>query len=467
MIVWKLSITLHEPASIGEKPLTGNQTPTLSYIPATALRGALAQALSWDQRLQDIPRWFGGSEPRWSHAWPASSDDIVVSLPRCFVSEKDDDGFRQDSVYGIHNTLDGPPPESTNEKLHEWKAFREGLMVIDGQGTPLEVWTGTVAVGMHVSLSHVRQTNRLGQLFSREELMPDTKYTAWVMDPGEILDDMPLDIVIGKRRSAGNGMAYVTASAAAALPWPKQTDTKTGEARVQLLTNAVVPGPSGGYLRGFDDTSLTKLLGVPVRVERAASAFRPVPGWSGAWGMPREQALAISAGSVWHICSDAPGFAAALARVEQEGLGIRRGEGFGWLVVNPAWLYFGRGRKGSAPPRTGFQTSTPPSDFPGTATIARRELQWLVRRAPEIAAKTKETQLRGAAQYALRVDTIGKLEAFLQQMAERNNKKRAWIEVQSALKDVFDKAGRERITAVNDIAGLRFLLDAALVCAEE
>jgi hypothetical protein len=386
---------------------------------------------------------------------------MVVPVPRSFLSDKGDDGFRQNSRFGIYNSLDPDLPVQTEEHRYEWKPYRESLMVLDRQGMPVELWTVPSAVGMHVSLSHVRQTSRLGQLYSREELAPETNYVAWVMDPEDVLGDFPPEIVIGKRRSAGNGLASVTASSVGAVPWPRYAQPKPGEARIQLLTDAILPGASGGYLRGLDDVSLTRLLKVPARIVRTASAFRSIPGWSGAWGMPREQALAVSAGSVWLICSDDPGFAAALARLEREGIGIRRGEGFGWVVMNPEWVYFGGGRKGAVPPHKGFQTETAPIAFPGVETIDRSELQWLMGEARRV-AEAPETQLRGAAQYALRVDDPVRLEAFLKQMAERSNS-RDWEKVRDALQQVFDKAKKERIAAATRIEGVRFLLDAALV----
>jgi CRISPR/Cas system CMR subunit Cmr6 (Cas7 group RAMP superfamily) len=130
MSIWKLSLRLQEPVTCAEKPLTGNQTPTLPYIPATTLRGALAQALAWEDRRADIPRWFGGPAPRWSHAWPTPPGGMVVPVPRSFLSDKGDDGFRQDSQFGIYNTLDPDLPVQTKRHRHEWKAYRESLMVL-------------------------------------------------------------------------------------------------------------------------------------------------------------------------------------------------------------------------------------------------------------------------------------------------------------------------------------------------
>lgn len=62
--------------------------------------------------------------------------------------------------------------------------------------------------------------------------------------------------------------------------------------------------------------------------------------WSTAWGLPRPTLCTISAGSVLRIRTvvPPPDLEARLNRLQTEGLGLRRGEGFGRVVINPAIL---------------------------------------------------------------------------------------------------------------------------------
>jgi len=68
-----------------------------------------------------------------------------------------------------------------------------------------------------------------------------------------------------------------------------------------------------------------------------------VLGWNGLLGLPRPDALAVARGSVFVFAFDAVPDAAALARLQHDGVGRRREEGFGrvmvadpfhWAVVN-------------------------------------------------------------------------------------------------------------------------------------
>ena len=64
-------------------------------------------------------------------------------------------------------------------------------------------------------------------------------------------------------------------------------------------------------------------------------------GWNPRWGLPREAAMVLSAGSCLVLERARPFAAHELSALQQRGLGKRRGEGYGELICNPPFLMAG------------------------------------------------------------------------------------------------------------------------------
>jgi CRISPR-associated protein Csx10 len=97
------------------------------------------------------------------------------------------------------------------------------------------------------------------------------------------------------------------------------------------------------YRSSIDEETLAELMkpaGLPAdsfRVIYQAAGTRRVTGWNELWGTPRPQEYAIQTGSVFFFASligAHEGLLRELFRLEQEGTGQRRAEGFGRLCVS-------------------------------------------------------------------------------------------------------------------------------------
>lgn len=64
-------------------------------------------------------------------------------------------------------------------------------------------------------------------------------------------------------------------------------------------------------------------------------------GWNPRWGLPRETAIVLAAGSCLVLERAHPFAARELSALQQRGLGKRRGEGYGELICNPPFLMAG------------------------------------------------------------------------------------------------------------------------------
>lgn len=94
------------------------------------------------------------------------------------------------------------------------------------------------------------------------------------------------------------------------------------------------------YRGSIDETTLHELTKLSLtgleRIYQAAGTTR-VTGWNELWGMPKMQELAIESGSVFLFACPAPAndtLYDALFKLEEEGIGQRRGEGFGRVCVS-------------------------------------------------------------------------------------------------------------------------------------
>lgn len=125
-----------------------------------------------------------------------------------------------------------------------------------------------------------------------------------------------------------------------------------------LLTDTIVPAvwcnnaaqseehqaggslPEGGWKNasvGFSEEWLSLLLGTPVEIVRAFARPSQVDGFFGHLGVPRFRDMALRAGSAVGLrLADEPsgGLLEKLHKLEQEGIGLRREEGYGQVVFN-------------------------------------------------------------------------------------------------------------------------------------
>ena len=219
--MWKLELKLTEPFTCADRPWVSNETGTLEYVPCTNLRGALASALARAGRGREIPEWFGGPVPRWSPAWPATQDESrIVPVPLCFLREKRDTGFG--GRHGIWNTLEADVPTHDLTERLQWVRPGGRWLRVGKSGEPLGFEAVKTATDMHVSLHYERQSNRSGALFSRSTVAPGQDFVAYVRDEGTLPDNWPIELLLGKRKSAGNGATRLRAYQCPDQIWPKQ-----------------------------------------------------------------------------------------------------------------------------------------------------------------------------------------------------------------------------------------------------
>ena len=446
----KLTLTLHEPTFCGQIPAVSNELVSLQYIPSTALRGAFAAALSAEGRAHELDAWFSASGPHWSPALPIhQSGQKVIPTPLCFLQEKKDKPLH--GRYFTWNVLHGTPPLTGEEIRFQWTRLNSKWLRLNAVETVEDLHDVRTRSSMHVGLHYGRQAHRDQALFSREEICPGQQFVAYLTN-NRMAEQLPTQLFLGKRRSAGNGNITVEISEVSS-PWP--INPVNHVANVQLMSDAIVPDPAcGAFSRGLSASDWSRILGVRVEVPQAASTSRIILGWSGTTGLSRDRVIAISAGSVFKLTSADPALESAVHRLAAKGLGTRRHEGFGIIAVNPPWLDCQCIEPTHSTPQP---TSARPAPWPGFTTDDYERLIKLATLASEITGFDAQ-KAAALAHYSARVNRVADVTTHLHNLGHRTNA-HGWEKLHGKL--------NQPLGAITDIAQARFFLNLLANCAKE
>ena len=291
----ELRITNLEPLILDPDTGISNERDTLNYIPASRLRGAIFAALPHIAPGVTAEELLSYGGPRWSCAFPVD-DNWQPLQPRPLCSKK----------------VKGHP-------VH-WYQRDEGRLM---PAPP------KIEINMGHGRHYGRRAHRDTALYARSALSPGQRFVAWV--DSDLIPCGEYQMSIGTRHSV-TGLCDLEVVEPTGIPF--ENSPKDQQHVLMLLSDAIVPGPQGGYLRGLDDDALRRVLGCDVTVLAAYSSWHTVGAWSGAWGKPRESAIAIEAGSVWLVEADSR----CLESCAIEGIGVRRFEGYGWVELDPTYI---------------------------------------------------------------------------------------------------------------------------------
>ncbi len=349
----ELTFTLETPTCLSSTPAQGNEVQTLRYIPGGVVRGMLANAYlrrkqKADGQFRDL---FSESGLQFGNLLPLSAEVLPLSAYTCkrapgFTNERLPDGTW---AHGVFNLLF----ESLDGGQHQCSKCDHAL-------TPLKADFYTAATGndfhsLHLSVTiHMRTSvghgggAREGFLFAQEELAAGTRFRGLALGGPELfaalqqalgLETDPVLIVFTGRRRSGKGKLELQVDT---LPKEdKEVFFSWGQrpgvwAALKLASDLILVDRLLRPITVLDEDILHEHFGLPasqeVRIEKAYVAWRRVSGWSGVGKIFRPDDIALVAGSSF-LLHFPGGKTAELqewhARLEKEGVGLRRAEGFG------------------------------------------------------------------------------------------------------------------------------------------
>jgi CRISPR-associated protein Csx10 len=413
------TLTLSSPAIITTLGGDPNSSSSLSYIPGSAVRGAVAKALGDptgdDARQQEFHDLVLGGKARYLHAYPSADGRRALPVPVSLRRKKD--GCESDKTVSAVDLAAYAGDASLHEELSEcWP---------DEQLAPLDAGFLTLGAAqltqvqpqMSARIHHQRHRGKgrawkdpqgasHGAIFAFESLDSGQTFQGMIQVRGETEEEnqhieerlqelLSGPILVGRSRRAGYG-------GLATVQWgdvrrreaegtgteglrPVNRDIAPGDPFRLMLTSACIfRNPGTGQI---DPTALAVrlegLLGDRAELVRRRWSFEPVGAFNRKWRLEVPQVLAVAAGSVFVLGAKQGIALADLLRIENEGLGERKEEGFGRLLFLDPPL-----RTISLPKADERVAKTPPASQPPAlvTSIERRILEAQLQRKIEQAA---------------------------------------------------------------------------------
>lgn len=374
----KIVITLDEDLNISDAGSPGYFLKTLDYIPASTLRGGLAN------KLKDLlSGGFGNPlfkklflDPKdsliFSNAYPYSEGIETKPIPLTARTCKAWPGFRDEGGDGVWDIL---IPELINKDIpKKCNKCPTALEPLDGYY--LANFSGSYLIPLKVStktaLNRKLGTSQEGMLYSLESIEKGEKFIARIKSPSEevinnLLDTLTLKgiLFLGHSKSRGQGHIRFELRKDDASgnrlskrfegfnrkilqlqgedpdAWENQEERFLS---LTLLSDLLLPLEERGYPYKLYSDTLRKyfkqgLNGLDLKLVRSYVRTNFKGGWNDAHKLPKEGRWAIECGSVflYSLKSNDEEITKKLLedleRIEDFGLGLKTQEGFGQVRV--------------------------------------------------------------------------------------------------------------------------------------
>lgn len=289
------------------------------YIPGSAIRGMVLSELS-----QHEPEWFRQHKAElltglfFQSALPMADGSAQIPVPMGYYRPKNKEEFYsaliQQVVPGHKRAELGPFCQLKNGVIHHSTPAMETALRIQRSKDDKQIFTtralatGTELEG-YIRLENPTLAAKVAQVLRH-----------WVW--------------LGADRYAGNGLCQVTCldQQAPLFPYGYQPEEHIPCELYMLLVSPAAMARDGEVV-GLDLEALASKLGVgSVTVSSCATSVVQMSGFNRTWGCSLPTVVMYEMGSLFRLCCDVPPTVQRLRALEQEGLGIRRQEGFGQVL---------------------------------------------------------------------------------------------------------------------------------------
>jgi CRISPR-associated protein Csx10 len=333
--VSELTLTLAQPAQLGDRARKDFVLSTMEYVPGAVVRGAFAAA--WlakhgpstpgtPERKQFRDLFEGGV--RFGALLRPGTEFMSLAV----VGHKYDptDGCEIVDYDRAMSDNDPPPYCPQCGSPIEQRRGLHGQRPAPDRRTSVAIGEDGVA--------------RDGQLFTRELLQAGQGFhgTLTATEDQQVILKQLGPLRIGGRRTT-HGLADIVISDGGTPPTAQRRPD--GKLVIRLRTPAIFTDDHGRPTREPSPSALHAALGIPasvgIEVVNSWTRWDQTGGWHAASGLPKPQELTVAAGSTYLIqiqSQDHPERVhddTSLAKLGATGLGLRRHEGFGDLAPPP------------------------------------------------------------------------------------------------------------------------------------
>ena len=302
-------------------------------------QGYLAIPAPRDLLTCELHPGFSGASEEGHGVWSMARSDVPSECPVC--AKTDDSTLRQ----------------ATNVKLEAVNGFVS--LVSQGRSKFKPKQTSEMHIRIEPSNGRVRQGDLFGyvslesgQYFVGEITCTDEAVWQVLQQMSGLETDQMNELRIGKAGRRGHGKVSAVFQTATQSPWHGPTlanrVTTSSEVVMLLLSDAIVTDTWGRCQRGFDAGWIKRELGLPetctVSIDKntvdediSFSTVRVVDAFNAKLGLPRSRDIAMTAGSCARVSFgniELADLVEVLEKVENQGVGLRRDEGFGRVAFN-------------------------------------------------------------------------------------------------------------------------------------
>ena len=303
------TLTLQEPVLANSLGGESNSAESLFYIPGGLVRGAAIQAFDKKKDAASDPdfrRLFLSGETRFLNAYPLLKQDRLLPIPLKYRKPKyfHSSDFGQIKAHKVHAADD-----IKQITVHTQRDAVRGRATSDAGAVYRYI---ALPAGMRlqgvVLASNKKDADKIEELLKGKT------------------------ILLGKARTAGYGHAEVETHS---LPvdWREsgQAFTPAKTFTLTLLSPAIVRDENGQASLDITE-ALASHLAVKPWLGPVQRQMEIVGGFNRQWGLPLPQVTTIAAGSVFTVTASVS--ADKLLKLEDDGIGERRAEGFGRVAIN-------------------------------------------------------------------------------------------------------------------------------------
>ena len=326
----KIVFQNQEPVRIADDSTSqSGQTVTLRYIPGTALRGVVINALAHDADFETIKKSLFSTKIRFLNAYLTDGERELIPSPKGFYEDKS----QQQGKKEIDNVV-------VNGEFAEGKK-RASL----GRFCYMEhdcIYYYNVDSGSDLKIN---MNGEKQNVFRNEYVSAGYVFTGYIAVEDKALSErirnvFARDFVVGNARSAGLGKCRVMhCEYTARLPYEEYlTDGNLKEKCYMMLLSNTVMRDANGELCGLDCNSLAEKLGVMnLKVEFCATSTVDVKGYNRKWRTKIPSAVMYEQGSVFHLTYNGVLTKEKMRLLCDQGVGIRLNEGFGRVLFLKAY----------------------------------------------------------------------------------------------------------------------------------
>jgi len=357
----RLFVRTDEPLLIARRAEAGNQFESLPFITGQVLRGALAWRTA--QRF-DLSQREGEAYKAFLHTFlsgevlfpPLYPAEFVTSALRPTIPPPRD--LLTCKIGGLDHGLwfaTEQVPEACDQCGSETLVEVKDFVTLSEYTWPRNPLYDQLkrSSEMHIRIDLEKGRVSEGDLFGYVALDAGQYFVgdlicaneaAWkrLQALAQIEPNKPIVLRLGKARHRGYGQVtawfQVIPDASDDIwirrPLEERVGATEHELRLTLLTDAIITDHWGRYVTGFEEEWLGGILGQEVKITKAVASIRAVDGFNAQLGLPRWRDIALSAGSTVRLqLTEAPNLD-HLRQLEQQGIGLRRNEGFGRIAFN-------------------------------------------------------------------------------------------------------------------------------------